>query len=107
MNGGSQVVDRTEVGPTREARLPQTLQEEIRRRPVMFIAELADKLGCSTRTILRQLRAGTFFIPESPKVDHRHRWSRERVYLAIADTTLESHRRSLLGPRAVRKGHPS
>lgn len=104
MNRDAQVLERGQVDGARAARLPQTLQEEIRRQPVMFIAELADKLGTSTRTILRQLRAGTFFIPEAPKVDHRHRWSRERVYLAIADTTLDSHRRSLFGPRAVRKG---
>jgi hypothetical protein len=110
MSRGAQLLERDGVPApgaavaTAEApRVPEALQQEICRRPVVFIDELATLLGTSRRSIQRQLRAGTFFIPEAPKVDHRHRWSRARVYLAIADTTFETHRRSLLGPRDVRK----
>jgi hypothetical protein len=101
MKGGAQVVER-EVVPTPElTRLPEALADDVRRKPIVFIAELAMLLETSERTILRQLRAGTFFIQETPKVDHRHRWSRARVYLAIFDSTIASHRKSLLGPRPV------
>jgi hypothetical protein len=85
------------------ARLPEAIAEEVRRHPVVLVGELAELLGTSTRTIQRQLRAGTFFIAPLPQIDYHLRWSRERVYRAIADTTFESHRRSLLGPRDVRK----
>jgi hypothetical protein len=88
-------------GDAAPTRLSQAQQELIARRPFVFIHELADLLETSERTIERQLRAGTFFIPEAPKVDRRRRWSRERIYRAIADTTLDSHRRSLLGPWRV------
>jgi hypothetical protein len=83
--------------------LLQAQREDVRRRPVMFINELADLLETSTRTIRRQLRAGTFFIPETGKVDHRHRWSRERVYTAIAEITSASHRRSVATSAGKRK----
>lgn len=85
------------------SRIADSLREEICRRPVVFIDELATLLGTSDRTIRRQLRMGSFFIPEAPKVDHRHRWSRARVYAAIAEETVVSHRQRLLGPRRVGK----
>jgi hypothetical protein len=106
MSRGAQIAERPMVAETELARLPEALAEEVRRKPVVFIGELAELLETSERTIRRQLRAGTFFIPEAPKVDQRHRWSRARVHLTILDTTFETHRRSLLGPRALpqRKG---
>ena len=52
----------------------------------VLVGELAELLGTSTRTIQRQLRAGTFFIAPLPQIDYHLRWSRERVYRAIADT---------------------
>lgn len=79
-----------------EAHLNTVLDDEIRRRPVVFIAELAVLLDTSTRTILRQLRTGTFFIPEMPAVDRRHRWSREVVYRVIADQSAGGHRLNVL-----------
>lgn len=110
MSGGAQLLDRTPVVPPSDtvdgaalARLPEAIAEEVRRRPVMFIAEVAEKLETSVRSIRRQLRAGTFFIPRLATVDKRYRWSRARFYLATQDTTFESHRRSVLGPREVRK----
>ena len=51
---------------------------------VLFIDDVAGILRTSTRTIKRQLRAGTFFIPQLPRVDHRRRWSRQVVREAIA-----------------------
>lgn len=42
---------------------------------VLFIDALAKRLGMSARTIARRLRAGTFQIPELPRLDHRRRWS--------------------------------
>lgn len=110
MSRGAQLLEREPVVAAREAvdqaafaRLPEALAEEIRRRPIVFIVELASMLDTSVRTVRRQLRAGTFFIPTLPNVDKRYRWSRERVFRALADTTVDSHRRSLLGPRHVAK----
>ena len=42
---------------------------------VLFIEQLAERLGMSVRTINRRLRAGAFPIPELPRLDHRRRWS--------------------------------
>lgn len=99
----AQLDDRGEVGGPAAPRLPQSLADRIAQDPIVFIDELADLLGTSRRTIERQLRAGTFFIPEAPKVDYRHRWSRARVYAAIESTTLLSHRQTVLGPRLIGK----
>jgi hypothetical protein len=108
MSGHAQRVERQAVVAPSDtvdhaaaSRLAEPLAEAVRRQPVVFIVELAGLLETSVRTIRRQLRAGTFFIPLAPAVDKRYRWSRERVYRAIADTTLDSHRRSLVGPRSV------
>lgn len=108
MSGRAQLRERDGVVTTSQPEgdasapgLTQAQQQAIAANPIVLIDELATLLGTSVRTLERQLRAGTFFIPELPKIDHRHRWSRQRVYLAIAETTLESHRRSLLGPRGV------
>lgn len=103
MTRQAQVVERARVesadapvAASELARLPQALQEDISRRPCVFIRELARLLETSVRTIRRQLQAGTFFIPQMPKIDQRYRWSRARVYLAIETTTFESHRRIVL-----------
>lgn len=110
MGRSPQPIERATVVRTREpehdatlAGLPEPIAEEVRRRPVVFIAELSLKLETSVRTIRRQLRANTFFIPLLPKIDSRYRWSRAAMYRAIAEMTRESHAQSLLGPRAVRK----
>lgn len=63
---------------------------------VLLIDDVARILKTSRRTIERQLRAGTFFIPELPKVDYRHRWSRRRVMQAIGETTAAGHRAAAL-----------
>jgi hypothetical protein len=97
----AQLAEQGQVDASSLAHLPEALAQRIAEQPVVFIDELAELLGTSVRTLKRQLRAGTFFIEEAPKVDYRHRWSRARVYLAIADTTLSSHRQTLVGPRAV------
>lgn len=70
--------------------------------PVVLIDELAQILKTSPRTIYRQLRADTFFIPELPKVDHRHRWSRVVVLRTIAEAhTLLHERKGKAGLRVV------
>jgi hypothetical protein len=66
---------------------------------VLLIDDLARLLKTSVRTIKRQLRAGTFFVPEMPNVDYRHRWSRTRVMKAIAETTLADHRAAIIKGR--------
>lgn len=99
----TQTGERGEVLLPGAARRAERLHEEIVRRPVMFIDELAVKLETSTRTIMRGIRAGTFFIPELPKVDHRHRWSREVVYLAIGTATRSSHAETVRRSFTLRK----
>jgi len=84
-------------------RLPEAIAKEVRRRPVIFIVELAELLETSVRTIRRQLRAGTFFIPTMPKIDQRYRWSRERVYRAIAEATKDSHKAEFLQRETARR----
>jgi hypothetical protein len=49
-----------------DARTAQPVDDDV----VLFIDDLARILKTSTRTIRKQLRAGTFFIPEMPKIDH-------------------------------------
>lgn len=82
------------VDPTTAPRVSEQTAD-----PVVLIDELARLLHTSTRTIDRQLRAGTFFIEEMPRVDHRHRWSRQRVLEAIASDTRASHAARLLRAR--------
>jgi hypothetical protein len=105
----AQLADGAPVCETRAAVLPAAaagvadpIAQRVAEHPVVFIDELATLLeDASVRTIRRQLRAGTFFIPTLPKVDRKHRWSRARVYAAIAETTVESHRQTVRGLRAV------
>lgn len=73
--------------------------------PVLFIDDMAKLLGTSVRTIQRQIRAGTFFIPELPKVDHKHRWSRVRVLQAIADETQTTHAARVTRDAGARRRH--
>lgn len=46
---------------------------------VLFIADLARILRVSRDTIDRRLKAGSFPIPELPRIDSRHRWSVDAV----------------------------
>jgi predicted DNA-binding transcriptional regulator AlpA len=50
-------------------------------RRVLFIDEVAARLGCSTKTIRRRLKAGTFPIRPLRSIDDRHRWSLDDVVL--------------------------
>lgn len=56
--------------PTISARASDREHED-----VLFLADLAKWVRMSTRTLARRLRAGTFPIPELPRLDHRRRWS--------------------------------
>lgn len=105
----AQPIERSAVGLAEPSDLRQGVDQRVADDPIVLIEELATLIkGSSVRTIRRQMRAGTFFIPELPKVDRKHRWSRARVYAAIADTTLETHRQTVLGPRMVGKhGRPA
>ena len=49
-----------------------------------FIDDLARALRCSTATIKRRLRVGTFPIPSLPSIDSRRRWAGEDVRQFIA-----------------------
>lgn len=66
---------------------------------VLFIDELAQILGTSVRTIQKQLRAGTFPIPELPRIDRKHRWSRERVHAELPALTQASRLALVRGAR--------
>ena len=89
MNRRAQRGERPDVGAPSAAvassSAPGVAQQ--REQPVVFIDELAELLGTSTRTIRRQLRARTFFIPEMVRVDKRHRWSR----VVVLDVIATSH----------------
>jgi len=52
--------------------------------PVCFIDDVARALRCSTTTIKRRLRVGTFPIPSLPSIDSRRRWAGEDVRQFIA-----------------------
>lgn len=47
--------------------------------PVLFVADLARVLRCSTRTIERRLAARDNLPPRLPSIDLRHRWARATV----------------------------
>lgn len=49
------------------------------RRRVLFIDELAARLGCSRKTIERRLQTGTFPIKPLPSIDNRKRWAEDEV----------------------------
>ena len=51
---------------------------------VCFIDDVARALRCSTTTIKRRLRVGTFPIPSLPSIDSRRRWAGEDVRQFIA-----------------------
>lgn len=91
-------------GTVATAETPDARQQDY--KPVVLIDELADLLETSVRTLRRQLRAGTFFIPEIPKIDHRHRWSRVVVLECIATRRLgqlNHEPNSTRGPRLVQR----
>ena len=46
---------------------------------VLLLDEVAEVLRTSTRTIKRQLRAGTFPIRRLEGIDKRHRWAKADV----------------------------
>lgn len=67
---------------------------------ILFIADLADRLGMSVRTIDRRLRAGAFPIPELPRLDQRRRWSSVDVNHFIATGATEGKSMRLVGRKA-------
>jgi hypothetical protein len=69
---------------------------------VLLIGDMAKLLRTSVRTIKRQLRAGTFFIPELPTVDYRHRWSRARFDRAMAEDTKAGHAAQIVASKRKR-----
>ena len=67
----------------------QTVKESGRMTPdeipaVCFIDDVAQALRCSTTTIKRRLRVGTFPIRPLPSIDSRRRWAGEDVRQFIA-----------------------
>jgi predicted DNA-binding transcriptional regulator AlpA len=68
-------------------------------RDVLFIDELAAQLGMSVRTIHRRLRAGAFPIPCLPRLDHRHRWSKQVVETWISTQKISGR---TIGRRRVK-----
>ena len=59
---------------------------------VLFLPEMAELLRCSTGTIRRRVKEGKIPAPMSA-VDHRWRWSRDRVLEWINQTTGPKKRR--------------
>lgn len=97
MNRSREIGTDAAVAAPEDPRAPQQDAD-----PVVLIDELARILKTSTRNLQRQLRAGTFFIPELPKVDRRHRWSRVVVAQYIAEGhALVHERKATAGLRVV------
>lgn len=57
----------------------------LEQRDVLFIDEVAARLGMSRRAIDKLRRYGAFPIPEIPKVDNRPRWSKRAVAAFIEE----------------------
>jgi predicted DNA-binding transcriptional regulator AlpA len=71
---------------------------------VLFIEDVAQRLGMSVRTIQKRLRANAFPIPEVPSLDRKRRWSPTAVdkFLASQKQTKASEPKP--GPRLVQGG---
>lgn len=97
MNGERELRTGTAVST---AEPPHTAQQG---DEVLFIDEVARELKSSVRTLKRMIRAGTFPIPETFKIDRRRRWSRAVVihYIREGHVLIHNARKPTARLRAV------